>query len=127
MLAKQVAQGVEQEIWSMLLTYNLVRREMALTAHEHGSKPSIMSFKSSLLFIHDFFLVHSSDPSTGRLPERLRDLRAELWRYRLPPRRSERSAPRHVKVRTSAYPKNAGQPERPLQLLNRTKILGQVP
>lgn len=97
--------GVEQEVWSMLLTYNLVRREMALTAQAHDAKPAIMSFKSSLLFIHDFFISHSSDPATGRLPERLKALREELWRYRLPPRRSERSAPRHVKIKMTSYPK----------------------
>jgi hypothetical protein len=108
-LRSKAPEGVEQEVWSMLLTYNLVRREMALTAQSHNAKPSIMSFKSSLLFIHDFFIIHSSDPATGRLPERLRKLREDLWRYRLPPRRSERSAPRHVKIKMSSYPKNPGR------------------
>ena len=102
--------GVEQEVWSMFLTYNLIRREMALTAQAHSAKPSVMSFKSSLLFIHDFFISNSSDPSTGRLPERLRLLRDELWRYRLPPRRSERSAPRQVKIKMSSYPKKPPRP-----------------
>ena len=104
-LRSQSVAGVEQEVWSMFLTYNLIRREMALTALAHSAKPSVMSFKSSMLFIHDFFISHSSDPATGRLPERLRALREELWRYRLPPRRSERSAPRHVKIKMSNYPK----------------------
>lgn len=104
-LRSQSVAGVEQEVWSILLTYNLVRREMALTALAHSAKPSVMSFKASMLFIHDFFISHSSDPATGRLPERLRALREELWRYRLPPRRSERSAPRHVKIKMSNYPK----------------------
>lgn len=108
-LRSQSREGVEQEIWSMLLTYNLIRREMALTAQSNGAKPSVMSFKSSLLFIHDFFISHAGDPATGRLPERLRRLRDELWRYRLPPRRSERSAPRQVKIRMSAYPKKPGR------------------
>ena len=101
--------GVDQEIWSMLLTYNLIRREMALTAQSHQEKPSVMSFKSSLLFMHDFFIIHSNDPATGRMPERLRALREELWRYRLPPRRSERSAPRQVKIKMSSYPKKPGR------------------
>ena len=108
-LRSRSPEGVEQEIWSILLTYNLVRREMALTAQSHSAKPSVMSFKASLLFIHDFFISHSSDPATGRLPERLRHLRDELWRYRLPPRRSERSAPRQVKIKMSAYPKKSGR------------------
>jgi hypothetical protein len=99
--------GIEQEVWAMLITYNLIRREMALTAQAHGAKPAVMSFKSSLHFIHDFFIVHSSDPATGRLPERLRKLRNDLWRYRLPPRRSERSARREVKIKMSSYPKKA--------------------
>ena len=105
-LRSQSVAGVEQEVWSMLLTYNLVRREMALTALSHSAKPSVMSFKSSLLFIHDFFISHSSDPATGRLPERLRKLREELWRYRLPPL-GERAAPRHVKIKMSNYAKKA--------------------
>lgn len=50
--------GVEQEVWSILLTYNLIRREMALTAQAHEAKPSAMSFKASMLFIHDFFICY---------------------------------------------------------------------
>ena len=94
---------------SLLLTYNLIRREMALTALSRGAKPHVMSFKSSMLFIHDFFIVHASDPATGRLPERLRLLREELWRYRLPTRRSQRSFPRYVKIQLSSYPKYPGR------------------
>ena len=101
----QSVAGVEQEAWSMFLTDNFIRREMALTALAHSAQPSVMSFKYSLLFIHNFFIAHSGDPATGRLPERLRDLREELWRYRLPPRRKERSAPRHVKIKISNYAK----------------------
>ena len=104
-LRSQSVPGAEQEVWSMLLTYNLVRREMALTALARSAKPCVMSFKSSLLIIHDFFISHASDPATGRLPEPLRRLREELWRYRLPPRRRERSSPRHVKIKMSNYPK----------------------
>jgi hypothetical protein len=106
-LRSKSPEGVEQEVWAMLLTYNLIRREMALTAQAHGAKPAVMSFKASLLFIHDFFIAHSSDPATGRLPERLRKLRDDLWRYRLPPRRSERTARREVKIKMSSYPKKA--------------------
>ena len=108
-LRSKSPEGVEQEIWSILMTYNLIRREMALTAQEHGANPSVMSFKSSLLFIHDFFICHSNDPATGRLPERLRMLREELWRYRLPPRQQERSEPRHVKRKMSSYLKKPGK------------------
>jgi hypothetical protein len=111
-LRSKAPEGVEQEIWSVLLTYNLIRREMALTAQAHSAKPTVMSFKASMLFIHDFFVCHASDPATGRLPERLRKLREDLWRYRLPPRRAERTAPRHVKTKMSSYPKKPGR--RPL-------------
>ena len=104
-LRSQAVAGVEQEVWSMLLTYHLVRREMALTALAHSAQPCVMSFKSSLLFIHGFFILHAGDPATGPLPERLRRLREELWRYRLPPRRRERASPRHVKVKMSNYAK----------------------
>ena len=109
-LRSQSPRGVEQEIWSIALTYNLIRREMALTAQARGVKPSVLSFKSSLLFIHDFFITYSTDPATGRLPERLRKLRDDLWRYRLPPRRSDRSEGRHVKIKMSSYPKKPGRP-----------------
>ena len=104
-LRSRTVAGIEQELWSIFLTYNLIRREMALTALSRSAKPSVMSFKSSMLFIHDFFIVHSSDPAVGRLPERLRELREELWRYRLPPRRRERAAPRQVKIKMSNYAK----------------------
>lgn len=104
-LRSKSVEGVEQEIWSLLLVYNLVRREMALIAHSHSTSASKLSFKASLVFINDFFIIHSQDTATGLLSKHLKALREEIWRYRLPPRRSERSSPRHVKIKMSSYPK----------------------
>jgi hypothetical protein len=43
-------EGVLQELWGQLLVYNLVRREMLLTAQASKVEASRMSFRSSLLW-----------------------------------------------------------------------------
>jgi hypothetical protein len=41
--------------------------------------------------------------SPGAIPRHLRELRAEVARFVLPPRRTERSYPRAVKIKMSNY------------------------
>lgn len=43
--------------------------------------------------------------SPGAIPHHLNDLRASLQRFILPPRRSDRSYPRAVKIKMSNYAK----------------------
>jgi len=101
-------EGVEQELWGLLLVYNLVRREMLLAADEHGLPANRMSFRSSLMWIRNFWLT-AWQTKPGNLPRHLGDFRSTLDVLVLPARRSERRFPRHVKIKMSNYPRNRGR------------------
>lgn len=100
--------GVEQELWGLLLVYNLVRREMLLAAQEHGLPPKRISFRSSLMWIRNFWLT-ASQTAPGNIPKHLGHLRSTLDVLILPPRRSQRRYPRHVKIKMSNYKRNRGR------------------
>lgn len=94
--------AVAQELWGILLAYNLVRLEMAAVAEEAGVAPTRISFVGALRLITDEWLW-AAVTSPGAIPTRLRDLRASLRQLILPLRRSERSYPRAVKIKMSNY------------------------
>jgi hypothetical protein len=96
--------AVTQEIWGVLLAYNLVRLEMERVAEEAGVAPTRISFVAALHLIVDEWLWLSVT-SPGAIPSRLRDLRTNLKRLILPSRRSERRYPRAVKIKMSNYPR----------------------
>jgi len=94
---------VEQELWGILLAYNLVRLEMERVADEARVEPTRISFITSLHLIRDE-CIWSASASPGAIPRHLRQLRANIARFVLPPRRSERRYPRAVKIKMSSYP-----------------------
>jgi len=96
--------GVEQEVWGLLLTYNLIRVEMQRIAAEAKVSPRRISFVAALLHVRDEFLWSAITRSPGAIPRHLKDLRERIKRFILPERRSERSYPRRVKS-TSGYPR----------------------
>lgn len=100
--------NVRQELWGVLLTYNLVRREMLLVADQRGLPPTRVSFRTAILTIRDFWLI-SAWGAPGRVPRFLKDLRMTLGGFIIPPRRSERRYPRHVKIKMSNYKRNRGK------------------
>lgn len=101
--------GVEQEVWGLLLAYNLVRREMLLVAEKCKVPPKRISFWTSLLRIRDFWIYAATTSAPGNIPARLADMEADLRSLVLPPRRSERRYPRHVKIKMSSYARNRGK------------------
>jgi hypothetical protein len=101
--------AVTQEVWGILLAYNLVRLEMERVAEEARVEPTRISFVAALRLIVDEWLWLAVT-SPGAIPKRLRDLRANLKRFILPPRRTERSYPRAVKVKMSNYPRKRRPP-----------------
>lgn len=106
-LRSRKVDGVYQEVWALFLTYNLVRREMHLTAQDLDVQANRISFKNSLIFIRNFFVAaHFVAP--GSLPQHLGELRKSLQILILPPRRSARRYPRHVKIKMSNYRRNPG-------------------
>jgi hypothetical protein len=102
--------GVAQELWGILLAYNLVRLEMASIAKEADVEPTEISFIESLRLIRDEW-EWLSVTSPGAIPKRLEAMRQNVKRYVLPPRRS-RSFPRTVKIKMSNYDRNRPLAER---------------
>ncbi len=101
-LRSQRVTGVEQEIWGLLLAYNLVRHEMEGAAAELGVAPSRMSFIAALRFVRQT-LEMAALVSPGNLPKFLARERLDLCRFVLPPRRTDRLYPRAVKIKMSHY------------------------
>jgi Insertion element 4 transposase N-terminal/Transposase DDE domain len=114
-LRSRTVEGIEQEMWGTLLAYNLVRVEMAAVAREAEVAPRRVSFSMCLRFIVDEW-AWDSLAKPGAIPTHLKRLRANLQRFILPPRRSDRSYPRAVKQKENAYPRKKG--EALAQLLN---------
>ncbi|MDX2087897.1 MAG: IS4 family transposase [Kofleriaceae bacterium] len=96
--------GVEQELWGILLAYNLVRLEMERVAKQAKVEPTRISFVESLRLIRDEW-AWLSVTSPGAIPKRLASMRANIKRYVLPPRRPSRLYPRAVKIKMSNYPR----------------------
>jgi hypothetical protein len=94
-----------QEMWGVMIAYNLVRLEMERVADEIGIPPTRISFVAALREIREeWWWLEATKP--GAIPNRLKKLRARLKRFVLPPRRSERAYPRAVKIKMTAYPRN---------------------
>lgn len=103
-LRSRTVEGVEQELWGVLLAYNLIRREMALFAKQANVPVTRVSFSGALWQIRDEWLW-CAVAKPGAIPKHLRNLREDLRRFILPPRRTERSYPRAVKRKDSPYPR----------------------
>jgi hypothetical protein len=99
---------VEQEIWGMLIAYDLIRQEMREMAADLQVAPNRLSFQWLGLAITTALCQWPLE-TPGTFPKRLALLRQQARCYLLPPRRP-RSYPRAVKQRSRAYPiKNASQ------------------
>lgn len=107
-LRSKTPKMIDQEVWGILLAYNLVRLEMAQIADEAGVEPTRISFVTSLRFIQDEWLW-CAVASPGSIPKHLKRLRRDIKRFILPPRRN-RSNPREVKIKMSGYPRKRRAP-----------------
>jgi hypothetical protein len=103
-LRSKTPERVHQEIWGILIAYNLVRLEIERIADEADVKPTRISFVMVYRMICDEF-IWCANGAPGAIPKQLRKLRAEVKLFILPERRSERSYPREVKVKMSNYKK----------------------
>jgi hypothetical protein len=110
-LRSRTPEGVLQEIAGIGIAYNLVRVEMARVAEEFDRAPTSISFRHALMLIRNFCLAAWAT-SPGALPRRLGSLDQDLRLLLLPPRRPERSYPRHVKIKMSGYARNRGKSAR---------------
>lgn len=110
-LRSKKPEGVRQEIWGIMLAYNLVRKEMLDVAEAAGVTPVRVSFRHSLQLIRVFCTVEAWTSAPGNLPKRLsahREMMESL--LILPERRPERRYKRHVKIKMSPYKRNPGRP-----------------
>ena len=94
--------GVRQELWGLLIAYNLIRVEMEQVAAEAGVLPVRISFIMALHLIQDEFMW-CGVASPGTIPAKLKRMRTNVARFVLPPRRSDRVYPRAVKIKMSNY------------------------
>jgi hypothetical protein len=107
-LRSQTPARVEQEVWGLLLAYNLVRRALSRAAPRAGVPPGRLSYRHAVLVLRTFWLTTPlTSPAT--LPRRLARLFDDLRLAVLPPRRPRRY-PRAVKLKLSAYPRKRPVP-----------------
>jgi len=110
-LRSKKAEGVRQEIWGILLAYNLVRKEMVDVAEASRVPPVRVSFRHSLMLIRVFCTVEAWACAPGNLPKRLVSFHETLRSLLiLPERRPERRYKRHVKIKMSNFKRNPGKP-----------------
>ena len=103
--------GVEQELWGLLLAYNLVRLKMEHAARLAKVPPLRVSFITALRAIREeWYLDSLPGMSVGAIPRHLQRLNELLGRFVLPERRTDRSCRREVKIKMSNYPKKRRPP-----------------
>ena len=103
-IRSRTVKGVEQEVWGILLAYNLNRVEMERTAEDHGVEPIRISFVTAPRIVCDTW-AWCAIASPGALPTRLKTMREFFARLVLPPRRKSRRYPRAVKIKMSNFPR----------------------
>ncbi|THC38071.1 IS4 family transposase [Massilia sp. Mn16-1_5] len=107
-LRSKLPELVRQEVWGLLIAYNLLRHEIAQMASELRVPPQRLSFQWLALAITTA-LYHWPLQTPGTFPKRLAMLHEQARVYLLPERRA-RSYPRVVKQPRSKFPmKNASQ------------------
>jgi hypothetical protein len=112
LLRSKTPTRVTQELWGILLAYNLLRLEMEHVARLNAVPPNRISFRHALMLVRNF-LVSAWLAAPGVLPRRLDSLHQEIRLLILPPRR-KRAYPRAVKIKMSTYlrkpPRSASPP-----------------
>lgn len=108
-LRSKLPEGIRQEIWGLLLAYNLVRLIILEAAQEAALAPTRISFKNSLHLVRTFCALNAWLVPAGTMSTQLQMLREMLCVLRLPERRPDRSYERHVKIKMSSYKRNPGR------------------
>ncbi|MBA3540037.1 MAG: IS4 family transposase, partial [Deltaproteobacteria bacterium] len=78
--------AVAQEMWGLLVAYNLVRLEMERIADELKVAPTRISFVAALRYFVEQWLWAAQTMTPGAIPKRLSTMRDRLRRFLLPPR-----------------------------------------
>jgi hypothetical protein len=94
--------AVAQEMWGLLIAYNLIRLEMQRIAAELEVPPNRISFVAALReCVEQWHLAAMTSP--GTVSGRLATMADRLRNFVLPPRRPDRVFPRAVKIKMSNY------------------------
>lgn len=104
-LRSKTVELVYQELWGVLLAYNLIRREASLAAVSHGYRPDEVSFKFACQFIAAELINMAIAVSPANTPKRLKNLRGNIAVLFLQ-KRPRPSRPRAVKISKTRYPIN---------------------
>ncbi|BBQ55149.1 hypothetical protein WP2S18C03_42300 [Aeromonas veronii] len=101
-LRSKKAAGIRQELWGVLLAYNLLRSQMVkMAASLKGYTASQLSFHmASMYLIHELSCIPYLSP--GSIPKRVAELEKQAGQFVLRERR-ERSYPRRVKAKPQKY------------------------
>jgi hypothetical protein len=100
-LRSKTPEMVEQELWGLLLGYNLLRYQMVeMSRHCPGVHPCEMSFTACTWAILGLINNFSADRA-GNIPGLLAELYAAASHYVLPHRREDRCYPRVIKPKPS--------------------------
>lgn len=94
---------IKQELWGILLAYNLIRYQMILMAKSlDGIHPNQLSFHgASMHIIYQLTMLPFCSP--GNIPKYVMDITKSAKQFLLPGRR-ERSYPRELKCSKNGYP-----------------------
>ena len=88
---------VYQELYGMLIAYNLVRYEIMLTAVEVGIRPTRISFTAALrIVLYDYHMIATTN-SLHTIPARMKDITHVLKDFILP-KEKRSSNPREKKT-----------------------------
>ncbi len=94
--------SVAQEMWGLLIAYNLIRLEMQRIASELDVPPTRISFVAALReCVLQWQFAAMASP--GTIPGRLATITDRMRNFVLPPRRPKRVFPRAVKIKMSNY------------------------
>ena len=104
-LRSKLKELVYQELWGLLLAYNLIRREASQAAVAHQRAPQEISFKFACQFIASQMVVMAGALSPGHTPRRLAELRGSIAALFIV-HRPRPSRPRTVKISKTRFPVN---------------------
>lgn len=103
-LRSQKPEGVRQELWGILLAYNLIRFRMAKAAARVGLEGRHLSFNNALLPLMGFCMGLLWFEPPAKFDRLLDQLDQTLSLLVLPPRRHRDHSPREVKAHPKTYP-----------------------
>ena len=101
LLRSQTVQGIKQEVWGLLIAYNLIRVEISQIAKEAEVSPLRISFVMAMRYIQDE-LMWCAIASPGSIPRKLRAMRENVKQFILPEKR-KRPKSRTVRFSKTQY------------------------